>query len=355
MRRLKILQVITGLGPGGAERLVLDMLHRFDTDRFEVKIVSLIDDLSALEVYGHPGQAVEVFDLHNGRRLANLWEMRKFLNSFAPDVIHAHMFHSLLTSIALTRFLTHQPAICFTSHLNHYPLFRNRTVRLLKPWRQADVIFEPNQHLDMNVVRTCVFPNGVPVSTLAPTRAPWSETGTVRLLSVGRLAEQKDPVGLLQSLAKADLPNWTLDFVGSGPLEGTIRALVAELKLEHRVNVLGVRHDVRQLMRNADVFLMHSSYEGMPMALLEAGAEAMPVVATPVGSIPEIIGNDRGVLARPECFAEALCSLVSTPNAALSMGHALWKHITKKHSIEATTKAHEHLYQELAKIEKFNV
>jgi glycosyltransferase involved in cell wall biosynthesis len=355
LRRLKILQVITGLGPGGAERLVLDMVHRFDTDRFEVRIVSLIDNLRALEVYGHYGQAVEVFDLHKGRRLTNLWKMRKFLKSFAPDVIHAHMFHSLVAAIALTRFMTHEPAICFTSHLNRYPLFRNRTVRLLKSWRQADVIFEPNQHPDMNVAHTCVFPNGVPVSSLPPARTPWCETDTLRLLSVGRLAEQKDPVGLLRSLARADLPHWTLDFVGSGPLEEAIRVLAADLRLEHRVNILGVRSDVRQLMRNANVFLMHSKYEGMPMALLEAGAEAMPVVATPVGSIPEIIGNDRGVLARPECFTEALCSLISTPNDALSMGRELWTHISKKHSIESTTKAHEHLYQELVKIEKTSV
>jgi glycosyltransferase involved in cell wall biosynthesis len=351
LKRLKILQIITGLGPGGAERLVLDMMQRFDTDRLDVQIVSIIDDLSALEVYGHSGQQIKVFDLLNGPRILNLWKMRKFLESFAPDVIHAHMFHSLVAAIALTRFLTYEPVICFTSHLNRYTILRNLTVRLLKSWRHGDVIFEPNQHPNMNVAQTRVFPNGVPVPSTPPVRTLWNTGRSLRLLSVGRLVQQKDPLGLLRSLARADLPNWTLDLVGTGPLEAEILALATDLGLKDRIYLLGVRSDIRQLMRSSDIFVMHSAYEGMPMALLEAGAEAMPVVATPVGSIPEIIGKNRGVLASPEHFADALRKLVLSPEIALSMGLELWTHVSKTHSIEATTKAHEYFYCQMAGIQ----
>ena len=345
MRRIKILQVITGLGPGGAERLVLDMMKRFDTDRYDVRLASLTNNLTALTVYGHPNQIVEVFDLREGSGLVNFWDMKRFLKSFAPDVIHAHMFHSLVAAVAASRFSLYEPAICFTSHLDRYSIARNLTVRLLKPWRHADIIFAPKQHPEMNVAETRVLPNGVPVESVPPLRAPWSATSTLRLLAVGRLDEQKDPLGLLRSLARFDIPRWTLDFVGGGPLEREILTVASELGFANRVNLLGVRSDVRQRMRDSDILVMHSAYEGMPMALLEAGAEAMPVIATPVGFVPEVVGNDRGYLAPAERFAETLSELAKMPNAALLAGQRLWAHVYMKHSIGTVTKAHENLYE----------
>ena len=68
MRRVKVLQVITGLVPGGAERLVLDMMELFDADRFDIRLATIVDDLRALEVYGHQSLPVEVFDLRSGPR-----------------------------------------------------------------------------------------------------------------------------------------------------------------------------------------------------------------------------------------------------------------------------------------------
>lgn len=342
------MQLITGLLPGGAERLVLDMMQLFDSHRFDVRLVSLVGNLSALEIYGYPSKRVDVFDMREGRRLENFLRLRRFIKSYSPDVVHAHMFHSLVVAVAATRFMLRRPAICFTSHLNKYPAARVLPVRLLKCFRDADVIFDEAQHPEMNVARVRVIANGVHVPEIPPARTPWHPSRALRLLAVGRLVEQKDPLGLLQTLASADLPEWTLDFVGTGPLEAPARAFAAEKGLRERVRFLGVRSDVRQCMLNADVFVMHSRREGMPMALLEAGAQAMPVVATPVGSIPEVIGTDRGLLARPEEFADALRRLIDDPEAALAAGGLLWAHIRGNHSIEATAAAHEHLYLELA-------
>ncbi len=350
MRRVKVLQVITGLIPGGAERLVLDMMELFDADRFDIRLATIVDDLRALEVYGHQSLPVEVFDLRSGPRLAALRRMRVFMKDFAPDVIHAHMFHSLLAALAVSRFLVTSPAICFTSHLNPYPRARALAVRALKRWRDADVIFTADQHPELNVGRTVVIPNGVPVGVDPPMRLPWDPAGQVRLLAVGRLAEQKDPLGLLRSVARANLPGLSLEFVGAGPLEGDVQLLVGQLGLAERVVFHGLRSDIRECMRGADIFVMHSKYEGMPMALLEAGAEAMPVLATPVGSIPDLLGGDRGWLAQPEQFADTLRAVVADPAAAIAAGQRLHAHVLNTHSIQATVRDHERLYLKLAEL-----
>lgn len=351
MRRVRVLQVITGLGPGGAERLVLDMMEIFDADRFDMRLATIVDDLSALEVYGHQSVPVEVFDLRSGSRLAALDRMRGFMKNFAPDVIHAHMFHSLLAAWATTRLLATCPAICFTSHLNPYPATRALIVRNLKRWRDADIVFSADQHPGLNAGRTEVIPNGVPVGVDPPSRLPWDPAGQIRLLAVGRLAEQKDPLGLLRSFALANLPSACLEFAGSGPLEGQARILAAELGLTNRVRFYGVCDNVREKMRTADMLVMHSKYEGMPMAMLEAGAEAMPVVATRVGSIPDLLGGDRGWLAQPEQFAETLRAVVADPAAAITAGRRLHAHVLRRHSIQATVREHERLYLSLAKLQ----
>lgn len=352
MRRVKVLQLITGLIPGGAERLVLDMMRLFDSGRFDVRLATIVDDLRALEVYGHQSQPVEVFDLRNGPRLVSLRRMRALAKDFAPDVIHAHMFHSLLATLAVSRFVVSPPAICFTSHSSKHSWGRRHAIRLLKRWRDADIIFTAEQHPELNIDRTMVIPNGVPVGVNPPERTPWDSAGRVRLLAVGRLAEAKDPMGLLRSVARANLPNWSLEFVGAGPLEGDLRLLAGQLGLAERVVFHGLRSDVRECMRGADIFVMHSKYEGMPMALLEAGAEGMPVLATPVGSIPELLGEERGWLAQAEQFAETLRAVVADPAAAIAAGRRLHAHVLRAHSIQTAVREHERLYLSLVKPER---
>lgn len=347
MRRIKVLQVITGLGTGGAERLVLDMMGFFDQNRFDVRLATIVDDLSALTVYGHEGLPVEVFDLRSGPRLPSLQRMRAFVTKFAPDIIHAHMFHSLVIAVMVSRFLSSPPSICFTSHRSKHSWARSCVIRMLKPWRNADIIFRAGQHSELNIDCSAIISNGVPVMVNPPMRKPWEPGGHVRLLAVGRLAEPKDPLGLLLSVVNANLPSWTLEFVGAGPLGDDLRALATELGVSERVIFHGVRSDVRDYMRSADIFVMHSKYEGMPMALLEAGSEAMPVLATPVGSIPEVLGEDRGRLAQPNQFAEALREVVIDPAAAISAGRRLHAHILIERSIQKTVREHERLYFDL--------
>lgn len=345
--RIRVAQIITGLAPGGAERLLLDMMARFDTSRFDMKVVSIVDDLRAPKVYGHQGTPVEVFPLSGMSGPMEVLNLRRFLQRFAPDVVHAHMFHALMASYASTRLQSRMPAICFTSHRSTYAPGRTQLVRMTRSWRSADIIFSRGQHPHWNARTTWVIPNGVPVHSAAPERKPWPLGRPVRLLAVGRLSDDKNPLGMIRSFGEAKLTNAILEFAGSGHLEAEMRGLIQSLGLQDRVRLLGVRSDVRALMQGADIFVMHSKFEGMPMALLEAGAEAMPVIATPVGSCPDVIGPDGGWLAQPSHFASVLARVVSDPPAAILAGKRLHARIVARFSIDATVHLHEALYASL--------
>lgn len=345
MGRIKILQVITGLDRGGAERMLLDLVAALDSTRFDVRIVSLSKNLTALDAYGHSDMDVDIFDLKNSPT-QEIIRLRKFVHGFQPDIIHAHMFHAMVASAVVNSLRRSPAALCFTSHTTRQPVWRKIIIKVLKKRRTVDVAFAAGHERELSAARTIVIPNGVPVGAAKPLRKPWLVGKTLRFVSVGRLIELKDCLGLVKSFAVADIPGAVLEFVGTGPMENDIRVLVAKLGLAERVHLLGFQTNIRAVLKKADIFVMHSQWEGMPMALLEAGAEALPVVSTPVGAIPDVLGDDRGILAAPPDFAEAMKRLAASPIRAIEMGQRLRAHIVENCSITAMTLAHERLYEE---------
>ena len=175
--RIKVLQVITGLGNGGAERLVLDLIREMDQTKFDVRLASIASDLSALETYGHQDRPVEVFDLSGSGRLKSLLMMRQFMRDFAPDDVHTHMFHSLVASVLLRAPQFNTPAICFTSH-NFDQAFspvRAAIVKLFSPLRATDILFNEAHHPNLNCRNAIIIGNGVPVCDTLAQRRSWRD------------------------------------------------------------------------------------------------------------------------------------------------------------------------------------
>jgi glycosyltransferase involved in cell wall biosynthesis len=131
-----------------------------------------------------------------------------------------------------------------------------------------------------------------------------------RLLFVGRLAEQKGLPILLDALAKVE--GATLDIAGDGPERKMLEQKVNDLNISERVKILGYQSQpqVRALLKQADVFVMSSFAEGLPVVLMEAMAAGVPVVATWVAGIPEIVRDERNGLLIPPGDANALAQAI---------------------------------------------
>jgi glycosyltransferase involved in cell wall biosynthesis len=120
-----------------------------------------------------------------------------------------------------------------------------------------------------------------------------AEDGLV--VSVARLEPQKNPLGLIESFALAlrDDPRWHLLLSGDGSLREAAREHVTRCGIGGRVHFLGVRTDVAELLSASDIFALASHWEGSPVSVMEAMAAGLPVVATAVGGVPELV--DDGV------------------------------------------------------------
>jgi len=147
----------------------------------------------------------------------------------------------------------------------------------------------------------------------------------VLAVTVANFRHEKGYPDLLHAAANAIAaqPNLRLAIVGQGPLEDEVRGLHAELGLGDRCLILGYREDVMQILGAADLFVMASHFEGFPIAMMEAMAAGLPVVATRVGGIPDAVTDGReGVLVEPrdpDSLAEAMVRLASDDSTRREM------------------------------------
>jgi len=169
-----------------------------------------------------------------------------------------------------------------------------------------------------------VVPNGVEPERFAWARAP----GSRRIIFVGRLARQKRPDLAVEvaRLVRADHPDAELWLVGEGPERGELERLVDTAGIDGAVRLLGARPDLPELLRDSACLLLPSDYESCPYAVLEAMAAGVPVVATEVGGVPELLDDGvEGLLVpprRPDMAAAAVSRILANPDLARALGDA---------------------------------
>ncbi|MFW6162715.1 MAG: glycosyltransferase family 4 protein [Planctomycetota bacterium] len=199
--------------------------------------------------------------------------------------------------------------------------------------------------------RIRAVPNGVVIPPADPTargrlRAELGLGDAPALSVVSRLHPDKGIQDLLRATAglRADFPALRLLVVGDGAYRSSLEQQTGRLGLEDAVLFTGFRTDVNDLLRAADVFVLPSYHENMPYGVLEAMAAGLPVVATAVGGVPEVVvDGETGILVPPRDagpLQDALASLLRDPAAASAMGHAgtqrVRAHFTRRHMLEAT-------------------
>jgi len=150
----------------------------------------------------------------------------------------------------------------------------------------------------------------------------------VKLVTVGRLAEVKNFPMMLKAIKEVSKTqsNFSLTIVGDGPEMDKLKILARELEIDSFVSFLGFRTDVADIVREHDVFLCSSNYEGVSIAILEAMSLGLPLVATSVGGVPEtVVDNETGLLVDAEddmSFASSINRLINEAETRNIMGSA---------------------------------
>lgn len=197
--------------------------------------------------------------------------------------------------------------------------------------------------------RTVVIRNGVALGP-PPPRRPKRPGAPVELLSVGRLRAPKDFTTLVRAVAALAPGSVRLRIAGDGPDRAEVADEVAQLGLDGAVELLGARDDVADLLAGADAFVLSTDSEGLPMSVLEAMAAGLPVVASAVGGVPELVRDgETGALVPPRdpnALAAAIAGLAADADLRARLGDAARRRAEREFALPTFQRAHLDVYRD---------
>jgi glycosyltransferase involved in cell wall biosynthesis len=339
---VRVLHLVKGLGPGGAERLLVSLTEVASPDLdVHVGYVLPWKDHLVPELEAAGGTA----HLLGGRRgLADVrwvWRLRRLVQRIEPDVVHLHSPAVAAVARPVLRLRPNRPALVSTEH-NLWESF-GRLTRVLNGLTLPldDVRLAVSDEVRESAwprprARTEVLVHGVPVRRLQARRAERAKARVVLgvsdddvlVVTIANFREKKDYPTLLAAAAKArrEEPRLTFVSIGQGPLEAELQAMHVRLGLGGGFRFLGYHSDPAHVLAGADIFTLTSRHEGLPISLLEAIALGLPVVVSAVGGIPHVVRNDveaRLVSAGDvEGFAAAYVALARDASKRAALGRA---------------------------------
>lgn len=230
-------------------------------------------------------------------------------SGFRPDLIHAHSYEPGFPSVLLG--IYHRIPIVISEHYSGFAQNALTSRELLKArwaFAHATRVLPVSGALQLALQgagvrgRFQIVPNTFDPAVFAPGGSKPKSDGPKRLLFVGRMVPIKRLPDLLRAVARLSASDaWHLDIVGDGPDRVACEHLADKLDITERVTFHGTKTktEIATLMRNADLFVLPSQWENMPCVLIEAQASGLPIVASSVGGIPEVVNGGTGILVAP--------------------------------------------------------
>jgi len=342
----KTLQLVHRLEFGGAELLAERFAKRFGGGG-RVVVACLDGEGPLAERLRTSGMAVADLSRQPGavdfacvRRLRNLIAAEKI------ELVHAHQTTPFFCALLARGLFRSRPRILFTEHGRFFPDRGSRKRALLQRLLlgRDDLVVAVGESVKQAVVkyegipanRVQVVYNGIPVAAsdafdfdrAAARRELGVPERAFVVIQVARLDATKNHRLALEAFRQlaADFPSALLLLVGDGPERARLESAAVELQLSAKMKFLGSRSDVRRLLSAADVAILTSLSEGIPLSLIEAMAAGLPVVATSVGGVPEVVEHGvTGLLVpseNPSALSDALRSLANDSELRTRLGNS---------------------------------
>lgn len=368
VKRIKVMQIIARMNVGGPAVIVAELMRGLDSQKFEqILVTGYCDETEAdyLDEVATDIQATRIAGL--GRSVSPLADLRAFfslvgmIRKFQPDVIHTHTakagvlgrLASMLAGRSAKRVHT------FHGHLLHgyFSGWKTRLVILVEKFFAArtDTLIAIGTAVKNDLVAAGigkesqyeVFYPGLPAPeeiSRADARAKlgWSSDG-VAVTFVGRLTQIKRPDRLLDVAAKVSGAEFIV--AGEGELFESCKTRAAQENLP--ITFLGWRKDVETILAASDIAILTSDNEGIPLTLIQAAFAGLPIVATKVGSISDIViegGNGFLLPTHADAMAKAVQEMVNRPEMRRAMGDYGRKRAHQYFSLERMINDHSSLY-----------
>jgi glycosyltransferase involved in cell wall biosynthesis len=361
---MKVVHVIESMRRGGAESVVVEHARHAASD-VEVIVVALNHGGPALEEARDAGARTHRLG-KGGARLGGIRRLADILRTEHPDVVNGHNPTGGLYAVAAAR-LAGIPIVFRTEHSIHYPGRHSALYPILEPLATVftrrvvcvcQAVLESHvSRLPWAARRFVTVANGIsPAPHTRPREVVRRELGLAAtdtfVLSVGSLTPQKAQDVMIDAFARVlpRVPTARLMIAGEGPLRAPFERRIAQLGLTERIWLLGDRSDTPELMAAADLFVLSSQREGLPMTLIEAMRAGCATVSTRIGGTGEVVVDEvtgRLVeMGNSAAFAEAMLELLADDERRRAYGAAGRDRYEARFTAERMVRETEALYRE---------
>ena len=354
---MKILQVIDNLNVGGAEILLKDLCAAWRGSDLDVSVYLLNSSNGWIEDQLRAGGTRIV---HSG--LSSLYSTHqvsrlvRHLSQTQYDIVHVHLFPAQLWVRLAVRILNLDIPIVTTEH-NTWNRRRRTMFRQLDRfmYRRFNAVACISQAAADNLrewlapdhCEICVIPNGIDTARFSGRHSsPRPRTQQPILLCVGSLTARKNQTLMIRALA--EIPDATLLLAGNGPARADLEETARELGVRSRVQFLGARSDIPELLSSADIYVQPSIVDGFCIAAVEAMSAGLPVVASDIPGMRDVVGP-AGILLNPnapEELAARIRELISHPALCQELGERA-RQRAAEFTIEKTAERYRRLYKSL--------
>lgn len=374
---LSVLYFSNSLVRGGAEEHVLTLLRGLDRARFRPHLVCAPEVEAALRPDLPPDVEVTALHLRRPGQVGAALSLARLLRARRVDVLHSHLFYASLFASPVGR-LCRVPVIVETPHVREHwrrGALKGRFIVDRLAGRCVDryiAVSEANaryliEEKGLPASKVAVIRNGCDLGRFDSARRPspglrerlgFGAADPI-LLVLGRLEPQKGHRVLLDALpaVRREFPHIRLVCAGEGALRGELEAQSRTLGLGEAVRFVGYQADVGDWLALADLTVLPSFYEGLPLAAIESLAAARPVVASAVDGTPEVVVDGRTGLTvppgEPAALARALCRLLADPDERGRLGRdgRVWvtEHFDQRQQVDRTQDLYLAAHQRLAR------
>lgn len=298
MKKVKLIEIIPNLGNGGAEKLVFDLCNNYNKEKFDLTLLLYYNDFESKYYKTLKNNGVNIITLNKskGFSFSFFLKVAKVLNKINPDVIHTHLYSCLYLLPYI--FFNKKKKVFHTVHNMADKELDKRHKKVMKwlyyyrnvkPVAISDTVYDSiikNYNLKKeNVIKIY---NGVDLNTYCHNKLRKKANN---FIAIGRFSPQKNYELMIKAFAKAkQLNNYiTLTILGDGEKRTEIEKLTDINGLGSSIRFMGNVDKVEKYLDDADCFLMSSDYEGLPLSMIEAMANGLPIVATKAGGIVDLV------------------------------------------------------------------
>lgn len=299
---MRILQLIPNLGMGGAEKVCETLTYELVKLGHTVTVVSLYNEETIIsQRLIDNGVKVVFLNKKSGLDFNCIKELKELYKRIKPEVIHTHLYafkYAVLSTVFSKIKIVH------TVHSVASKERDKKALRLFGKLKRVTIVGLSSEVMNTIAEEFGLKKDNIPIvlngvnfeKCIVKMNYGLSSENTI--IHVGRYSIPKNHIELLKAMKilHSQYPTWKLMLVGDGELREKIRSFIAENNMTDYVVEKGVTDNVYPLLAKADIFILPSIYEGIPMTVLEAMGTALPIIASNVGGIPDLINEKNGLL-----------------------------------------------------------